>query len=85
MLNLRNSVLPVSAIFADLDLHAFVGKHHHTCVVLHGYFADVLARRYRLASNKYTVCKSANMKVYQSSVMISNSLYEETNEQYIFF
>ena len=37
--NLRNAVPPVSAIITDLALHAFVGIHLHTCIVLHGYFS----------------------------------------------
>ena len=45
---------------------------------------DVLARRFRLASNGYIVCKSANIKICHYQVMISNGLYEETNEQHIF-
>ena len=46
---------------------------------------DVLARRLRLASNTYIVCESANKKVCQYQVMISNGLFEETNEQHIFY
>ena len=45
---------------------------------------DVLARRFRLASNRYIVCESVNIKVCQYQVMISNGLFEETNEQRIF-
>ena len=52
------------------------------------YFAtsgvDVLARRFGLASNRYIVCESANVKVCQYQVMISNGLLEETNEKHIF-
>ena len=35
----RNAVLPISAIIADLALHAFVGIHLRTFIVLHGYFS----------------------------------------------
>ena len=45
--------------------------------------ADALARRFRLASNKYIVQESANVKECQYRVMISNALFEETNEQHI--
>ena len=45
---------------------------------------DVLARRFRLALNRYIVCESVNIKVCQYQVMISNGLFEETNEQHIF-
>ena len=41
---------------------------------------DALARRFRLASNRYIVCESANVIVCQYQVMISNSLFEEINE-----
>ena len=40
---------------------------------------DVLARRSRLASKRYTVCESVNVKVCQ--VIINNGLFEETNQQ----
>ena len=46
---------------------------------------DALVTRFRLASNKYIVRESANVKVCQYQVMISNDLFEETNEQRIFF
>ena len=46
---------------------------------------DVLAKRFRLASNRYIVRESANIKVYLYQVMISNGLYEENNEQGFFF
>ena len=45
---------------------------------------DMLARRFRLVSNRYIVCKSANVKECQYQVMISYGLFEETNEQRIF-
>ena len=45
---------------------------------------DVLGRRLRLALNRYIVCGSANIKVCPNQVMISNGLFEETNEQHIF-
>ena len=44
---------------------------------------DVLARRFRFASNSYIVLESTNVKVCQYQVMISNGLFEETNEQRI--
>ena len=37
--HLKNTVLPVHAIIADLILHAFVSVHVRACIVLHGYFA----------------------------------------------
>ena len=45
---------------------------------------DVLARRFRLALNRYIVCESANIKVCPYQVMVSNGLFEATNEQHIF-
>ena len=45
---------------------------------------DVLAKRFRLAPNRYIVCESANVKVWPYQVMISNGLFGETNEQRIF-
>ena len=45
---------------------------------------DELARTFRLASNRYIVCESANVRVCQYQVMISNGLFEETNEAHIF-
>ena len=45
---------------------------------------DVSARRFRLASNRYIIRKSANIKVCPDQVMISNVSFEETNEQRIF-
>ena len=45
---------------------------------------NVLARRFRLAPNRYLVCKSANVKVCQDQVMITNGLFEETNDEHIF-
>ena len=45
---------------------------------------DVIARKFRLASNRYIVRESANAKVCLYQVMISNGLFEETNEQHIF-
>ena len=44
---------------------------------------DVLARSFRLALNRYIVRGSANVKVCQYQGMISNGLFEETNEQQI--
>ena len=37
-----------------------------------------------MASNRYIVNESANMKVCPYQVMISNVLFEEANEQHIF-
>ena len=45
---------------------------------------DVLARRIGLALNMYIFCESANIKVCPYQVMISNGLFEGTNEQCIF-
>ena len=45
---------------------------------------DLLARRFRLASIKYIIRESANVKVCQYQVMVRNGLFEETNEQSIF-
>ena len=45
---------------------------------------DVLARRFRLASKRYIVHESANVKKSQHQVMISNDLFEETNKQHNF-
>ena len=45
---------------------------------------DVIARKFSLASNRYIVRESANAKVCLYQVMISNGLFEETNEQHIF-
>ena len=49
MLNLTSyktskAVPPISAIIADLTLFAFVGVHHPTYTVLHGYFSLGKAR-----------------------------------------
>ena len=41
---------------------------------------NVLARRFKLALNRYIFCKSLNVKVCQYQVLISNGLFEETNE-----
>ena len=45
---------------------------------------DELARRVKLASNRYIVCERANVKICPYQVMISNGLFEETYEQCIF-
>ena len=41
MLNLISSDKTSEMLFvtADLALHAFVGIHLHTCIILHGYFS----------------------------------------------
>ena len=44
----------------------------------------VLAKRFRLTSNRYIVCESANIKVCQYQAMISNGLFEETNSNNFF-
>ena len=74
----NDAVPPVSAIIADLTHSAFVGAHLHTCLALHEISplvrqvvasrVDVLARRFRLTSNKYIIHESANMKVCQYQV-----------------
>ena len=45
---------------------------------------DALVRRFRLASNRYVAHESAKIKVCQYQVMLSNGLFEETNEHHIF-
>ena len=45
---------------------------------------NVLAKRFRLASNRYIVRESANMEVCQYQVMISYGLFERINEECIF-
>ena len=45
---------------------------------------DVLARKSRLASNRYIVRESANINARLYQVMISNGLFEETNEERVF-
>ena len=45
---------------------------------------NVLATIFRLPSNRFTVHESANVKVCQYQVMLSNGLFEETNEHCIF-
>ena len=45
---------------------------------------DVLARRFRLASNRSTVRESTNVRVCQYEIMTSNGLFKETNEQHNF-
>ena len=45
---------------------------------------DVLAKKFRLASNRYITCGSANVKLCQYQVMISNGLFGETNERQVF-
>ena len=44
---------------------------------------DALARRFRMASNRYIICETAKTKVCQYQVMIRYGLLEETNEQCI--
>ena len=44
----------------------------------------VLARRFKLVSNRYLFRESANVKVCQYQVTISNGLFEETDKQSIF-
>ena len=45
---------------------------------------NVLGRRFMLALNRYIVHESANIKVCPCQEMISNGIFEETNEQHIF-
>ena len=45
---------------------------------------DVLAKRFRLALNRYIVRESASIKVCKYELMVSTGLFEETNEQRIF-
>ena len=49
-----------------------------------GVDVDVIARRFSLASSRYIVRESTNVKVCHCQVIISNCLFEETNEQSIF-
>ena len=90
--HLKNAIPPVSAIIADLMLQAFLGVHVHTRPVdqqqrqlvvrfySNWYWAasrnDVLAKRFKLVSNRYTVRESANIKVCQYQIMINNDLFE---------
>ena len=45
---------------------------------------NILVRRFRLASDRYIICESANVKLCSYQVMISDGLFEETNVQHIF-
>ena len=45
---------------------------------------DVLAKKFRLASNRYIACGSVNIKLCPYQVMISNGLFGETNERQVF-
>ena len=45
---------------------------------------NVLTIRFRLAWNRYIIRESASIKVCQYQIMVSNGLFEETNEQHIF-
>ena len=45
---------------------------------------DLSARGFRLVLNRYIVHESANVKVCQYQVTISNGLFEEFNEQDFF-
>ena len=40
---------------------------------------DVLARRFRLASYRYIVRESVNVKVFQYQVIITSGLFEKTS------
>ena len=44
---------------------------------------DVLARRFRLALNRYIVRESANVKLCLYQIMITNISFEETNQNHI--
>ena len=43
-----------------------------------------LARRFRLALNRYIARETAQVKLCSYQVMINDGLFEETNEQHIF-
>ena len=45
---------------------------------------DLLGRRFSLASNRHIFRGSANVKLCPYQAMISNGLFEETNEQRTF-
>ena len=45
---------------------------------------DILARRLRLALNGYIVCEQADVKLCPYQAIISNGLFQETNDQHIF-
>ena len=45
---------------------------------------DVLGRTFSLTSNRHIFRGSANVKLCPYQAMISNGLFEETNEQQIF-
>ena len=89
--HLKNAIPPVSATVADLILQAFLGVHIRTRPVdqqqrqlmvrfySNWYWAasrNVLAKRFKLVSNRYTVRESANIKVCQYQIMINNDLFE---------
>ena len=40
---------------------------------------NVLARRFRLASNRYIVLESANIKLCPYQVILNNGLFDEAN------
>ena len=87
--HLKNAIPPVSAIIADLMLQAFLGVHVHTRPVdqqqrqlvvrfySNWYWAasrnDVLAKRFKLVSNRYTVRESANIKCKHKSMSVPNN------------
>ena len=89
--HLKNTIPPVSATITDLILQAFLGVHIRTRPVdqqqrqlvvrfySNWYWAasrNVLAKRFKLVSNRYTVRESANIKVCQYQIMINNDLFE---------
>ena len=47
-------------------------------------WVDLLARRFRLASNRYIVLENTKAKTFQYQVTLSIGLFEETNKQHIF-
>ena len=71
-------VRPVNQQQRQLVVRFYSNKYCATSSV------NVLAKRFRLTSNRYIVCESANIKVCQYQAMISNGLFEETNSN-IFF
>ena len=51
-------------------------------VLCKGSRVDVLAKIFRLASNTYIAHESANIKLCQYQVMVSNGLFEKTTERF---
>ena len=51
-------------------------------VLCKGSRVDVLAKIFRLALNRYIAHESANIKLCQYQVMVSNGLFEKTTERF---